>query len=352
MIDENLISKYQKIGKEFSKFFKRKHFTSSYKPILFQSILINIKKDKIPEQNISEFYLISIDDIVIDFLKFNYILYNKFKLKQLKRSGQQVKIYSIIDEHLSGLKKKKLENGDITIEAVDKVKKLLFRHVIFLLRKDMHIYDFYDRNKQLIRLPVRIKDEQEFKSLINPNNIEYIGLANFSYDYIYKYRFILEKANLGVCTEFLEGFNTVPKLFTKLMVAAQTFQGKRNVKKRLKDKLYEYQNYHCFYCGEDIKDKAHADHFVPYDYLFDSPIWNIVGSCPECNLRKSDKLVNSDYLERLKERNRNPNFQQVFRDSLDKYLGGNIELINKELEQHYNNCSIYFDFIPNFRKNY
>ncbi|MBD3215024.1 MAG: hypothetical protein GF311_20600 [Candidatus Lokiarchaeota archaeon] len=337
---------YKAIGKEISKFFQRKRFTSSYKPMLFQSILINIKKNKVIESD--GCYLISVDDLAKNFLKFNFILFKRFKLKQLNRAKQSVKIYSIIEKFYSDVDYKKLKSKHISNKIIEKVKTLFYRHVIFLLRKDMPIYDFYNKDKKLIPLKLKIKDEQEFKNLIKIDEVGFIGFTPIILDYI-RYHFpVLEKANLGVCTEFLEGFNTVPKLFTKLLVAAESFRFLRNISKKYKLKLYEYQDEKCFYCGQKFGESPHADHFIPYNYLFESPIWNIVGSCSDCNLRKSDYLVNSDYLGKLQERNRDSKFQEKFSKLLEKYLGGDIEMINKELEQHYHNCSIYFEFIPNF----
>lgn len=336
----------KEIGREISKFFRGGKFTSSYKPIVFQSILINIKREK--AINVDNIFFISIDDIVKYFLKFNYILLKRFKLKQLNMFHHQVKVYSIIEDYYPKTKKKKLKDEDISEEIIDKIKKLFFRHVIFLLRKDMYIYEFYDKNREKIDLKVDIKNEQEFKSLVEPSSIKYIGFSAKTFTYINRHFPILEKANLGVCTEFLEGFNTVPKLFTKLLVAAESFHRKRNIPTKYKKLLYKYQDYRCFYCGESLKKNPHADHFIPYDYLFDSPIWNIVGACSDCNLQKSNFLVNSEYLERLKKRNRDSDFRKIFGDLIQKHKDGNIDLINRELEQHYYNCSMYFEFIPDF----
>ena len=333
-------------SREISKFFRGGRFTSSYKPIVFQSILINIKREK--AINYDNVFLISINEIAKYFLKFNYILLKRFKLKQLNMFHHQVKIYSIIEDQYPKTRKKKLKDEDISEKIIKKIKKLFFRHVIFLLRKDMYIYEFYDKNREKIDLKVDIKNEQEFKSLVDPKSIKYIGFSTKTFNYINTHFPILEKANLGVCTEFLEGFNTVPKLFTKLLVAAESFHRKRNVPTKCKKLLFEYQDNKCFYCGEDLKDDAHADHFIPYDYLFDSPIWNIVGACSECNLRKSNFLVNSEYLEKLKNRNRDSDFRDLFEDLIQKHKDGNIELINRELDQHYHNCSMYFEFIPDF----
>ncbi|MFC4409003.1 HNH endonuclease domain-containing protein [Chungangia koreensis] len=61
----------------------------------------------------------------------------------------------------------------------------------------------------------------------------------------------------------------------------------------------------CFYCGKEIKKKeqTHVDHFIPWSFVQSDQLWNLVISCPTCNMSKSDKLANSMYLEALIDRN-------------------------------------------------
>ena len=81
-----------------------------------------------------------------------------------------------------------------------------------------------------------------------------------------------------------------------------------------------------------------------------SPMWNIVGACQECNLRKSNYLVNLNYLEQLLKRNTDPAFQKKFEEIiLSNFI--DVESMNRELRQHYDQCSIYFDFLKQFKKN-
>jgi hypothetical protein len=52
----------------------------------------------------------------------------------------------------------------------------------------------------------------------------------------------------------------------------------------------------CFYCGRDLGDlpndvKIHVDHFIPRSYIAEDELWNLVLSCSECNLNKSDSLA-------------------------------------------------------------
>ena len=48
----------------------------------------------------------------------------------------------------------------------------------------------------------------------------------------------------------------------------------------------------------------HVDHFLPWSFVREDKIWNFVLACPECNIKKKDKMPNEDYLIRLGERNK------------------------------------------------
>ncbi|MHA1252070.1 MAG: HNH endonuclease, partial [Candidatus Helarchaeota archaeon] len=133
----------------------------------------------------------------------------------------------------------------------------------------------------------------------------------------------------------------VPKISQKIIAADEDYQGQRNIDSSLKQKLYEYQEYKCFYCGKDMGTTAEADHFIPYNYIFDSKIWNIVGACSDCNRKKYNFLVQEKYLEKLKARNLNQKFQKIFENEWSKEWESP-KKINEIIENHYRNCSYYF----------
>ncbi|MHA1252739.1 MAG: HNH endonuclease, partial [Candidatus Helarchaeota archaeon] len=133
----------------------------------------------------------------------------------------------------------------------------------------------------------------------------------------------------------------VPKISQKIIAADEDYQGQRNIDSSLKQKLYEYQEYKCFYCGKDMGSIAQADHFIPYNYIFDSKIWNIVGACSDCNRKKYNFLVQEKYLEKLKTRNLNEKFQEIFKEEWAKEWETPSK-INEIIENHYRNCLYYF----------
>ena len=62
----------------------------------------------------------------------------------------------------------------------------------------------------------------------------------------------------------------------------------------------------CFYCNrllpKDNNHLIHIDHFIPWSYIYEDEIWNLVLSCRECNLRKHSSLPQEEYIERLLKR--------------------------------------------------
>ncbi|MHA1248900.1 MAG: hypothetical protein ACTSRP_02795 [Candidatus Helarchaeota archaeon] len=88
-------------------------------------------------------------------------------------------------------------------------------------------------------------------------------------------------------------------------------------------------------------DATEADHSIPYNYLFDSKIWDIVGVYEVWNRKKSNYMVNIKYLRRLQERNESKEFREIFRYILERE-SEDISKINKLLEYHHKNCTRYF----------
>ncbi|QEE17181.1 HNH endonuclease domain-containing protein [Promethearchaeum syntrophicum] len=348
---------YQQIAQEFSKFFHRGSLTSSYKPILFKSIIYYLKKGKLTKlhklDKENQIHFISIEQIARYFFRFNFVLYKKFKLKQLRSKNRSVKLYEIIDEYFPNDSGEKIPQN-IPDGCIKQIMKQLFRNVIYLLRKDMYIYDFYDVNLNIIDIKQNLKDEMEFNRVLKDLgkhwvDIKYIGIPENIVHFIETQRPLLESAILANLAIFLETLNLIPNLQKKLMIADRTYTKMRNISAIEKKKLYSYQENRCFYCGDDMSNTPEADHFVPYDYLFDSKIWNIVGACQECNRKKRNFIVNEEYLGRVLERNLDNEFiNRFFGDFED--LKFHISNFNQLLKLHYQNCLNYFKKISFNRK--
>ena len=62
----------------------------------------------------------------------------------------------------------------------------------------------------------------------------------------------------------------------------------------------------CFYCSNQLQEgrKTHVDHVIPYDYIGDTELWNMVLSCQKCNCEKLGRLPPNQYIEKLLKRNK------------------------------------------------
>lgn len=104
----------------------------------------------------------------------------------------------------------------------------------------------------------------------------------------------------------------------------------------------------CFYCSSKLLQGrcTHVDHVIPYDYVGDTELWNLVLACQKCNCEKSGHLPPEQHIMRLQERN------EEYRGQIKK-----LEKSLTELEYggydvcwHYNNAASFgyakLDSIP------
>lgn len=59
----------------------------------------------------------------------------------------------------------------------------------------------------------------------------------------------------------------------------------------------------CFYCGVCLNDDWEVDHFIPWSYVFEDRLWNMVQACTACNRKKSNSLPSEVYLDKIRKRN-------------------------------------------------
>ena len=99
----------------------------------------------------------------------------------------------------------------------------------------------------------------------------------------YEYRHFSE------CPEF----NTVTFDFKKTYTKAKTERTRIGLSKQLRFEVLQRDNYKCVYCGKGKEDgvKLHIDHIIPIDAGGKDEFKNLVTSCQDCNLGKSNKIV-------------------------------------------------------------
>lgn len=114
---------------------------------------------------------------------------------------------------------------------------------------------------------------------------------------------ILEKMNYFEWAKYLEKVNedtTTRNLLNNLDTI--TLRSDLSVYRRIL--FEEFEEHTCFYCGKELKEgKIHVDHFIPWSFMKDDNLWNLVLSCAQCNLKKSDKLTPDYFVENLISRN-------------------------------------------------
>lgn len=125
------------------------------------------------------------------------------------------------------------------------------------------------------------------------------------YAFLTKHKKILEKMNYYEWAKFLEKVNEDTPI-RNLLNNLDTITLRNDLSYYRRILLEEFEEQSCFYCEKDLKQgKIHVDHFIPWSFIKDDNIWNLVLSCPECNLKKSDKLDNDHFVENLIMRNDN-----------------------------------------------
>lgn len=211
----------------------------------------------------------------------------KYNLRQTRKDGKsdRSKIEIIFEDAVSeypGIEAVEFETiaDNIKQKLIKKVAKECKKYVVGALYKDFDgtIYSFNLKNDGVI-------------------------LNNYYYDFMLKYKLELERLNYYSWAKFLEQIND-ESVLAKVIDKLELSTPKRNDLSVYREILRnEFEENTCFYCGKKLGKEAHVDHFIPWSFVKDDKIWNFVLACPKCNIRKSNKLPNSDYLDRIKARN-------------------------------------------------
>jgi hypothetical protein len=126
-----------------------------------------------------------------------------------------------------------------------------------------------------------------------------LKLENGVIDFLSGHHRTLELLALGSWVEFTEQFTFAPRLYEKI---AGVEPERRH--ERYRGFLSEIQGGKCFYCQEQHDTPRHVDHVIPWSFVLEDRIWNLVLACRACNSAKSDRTPDDDALRRLVERNR------------------------------------------------
>lgn len=182
---------------------------------------------------------------------------------------------------------------DVEFDSLcDEVRNEYLKKSLKILKKDV---------------PGALAKEFEFKffsiDLICEN--PYIKLNEIAFKYFLENKIILEKLNYYywiIWTEdVLHSHNqSIGNIATKLDSST-----KRKSLEKFKYELLQMSDSNCFYCGESIStSNFQVDHFIPWSFVKNDKLWNLVPSCSKCNRNKSDLIMKEEYLLKLIERNK------------------------------------------------
>lgn len=132
---------------------------------------------------------------------------------------------------------------------------------------------------------------------------EWLQFNPVMYEFICKHKLIIEKLNYYEWARFLEKVNE-ELVATKLLNKIDESAKRSNLSKYRKILYEEFENKNCFYCGKPLQpDKIDVDHFIPWSFIKDDNLWNLVLACPACNRAKNDRLPDGKYLANIVDRN-------------------------------------------------
>ena len=148
---------------------------------------------------------------------------------------------------------------------------------------------------------------------------EWIQINPQMYTFICKHKVLIEKLNYYEWAKFLEKVND-ESLSTRLLNKIDE-SSKRSNLARFRRILYEeFEDRTCFYCGRKLEETdVHVDHFIPWSFIKDDNLWNMVMSCPRCNLKKNDKLPDIQFLRRVENRNQTLLIETYMEDMKNYY---------------------------------
>jgi len=265
--------------------------SNTYKFALAKFLLDYSKSQKLKEQD----YQISYTEIAIKFLEYYWFQECKYKFKQDFNKDKMPKIIRIIQkycgtEYISESFEKYFKGKEkIKLHMIEEIERECFNDVIPRFQpKDKN--DYYQHFHKSLKSGNYSSSKKSYIILSKE--------ALFCFKQEYE---VLSKILVLEWAKFLEKTNFTPKLISKI---ERMKDPKRNSLIKFKTMLIE-MNQECFYCGTILEQSnIHIDHFIPWSYIYEDEIWNLVPSCSRCNLIKSDSLPPKKCLIKIENRNK------------------------------------------------
>lgn len=271
------------------------HKNTTYKFALMKSILDNLFNGIYSSNHLNRF-VIPFRCITEKFLESYWNLVAVNKIPQSRPAVKNKMSGELKTSKIEQIIKATLESQDISSLALPystfesrfvSVKTNMIKNVEQLVKKDVLGALYGDFDGLLF----------EFDKRTN-----YFALSIASYHFLLRYKTMLEVMNYYGWCKFLEEINGISgqSLLSKI---------ENSVPERTDLSVYreivcdEFGYHKCFYCGENLH-KTDMDHFIPWMYVRENKVWNLVQSCPKCNQRiKHSALAPRTKIIEIKKRN-------------------------------------------------
>lgn len=255
--------------------------TSTYKYVIFKSILDNLF-------NVNENLELPFSLLENDFSIIYWNVTAKYKLPQYQNTkGRQSKMENAVYKYIE---------EDNLLDEID-----------FYSLKDDIQEKYLNYTKNIIGIDVVHRLYSDLNCMIYGFNIKEkkIWFNEYSYRFLLEYKSTLEKLNYYAWILWIENALKIRQETSSNLASKLDLSNKRKSLDRFKEELKtKGDTEKCFYCGNDVKSQScHLDHFVPWSFVHDDKIWNLVYSCSNCNESKNNKIPSEEFLLKIKRRN-------------------------------------------------
>lgn len=130
---------------------------------------------------------------------------------------------------------------------------------------------------------------------------DYVRLSPSAHAFLTGHAQALELIANFYWAEFLENCNRLaPRIVQKV---ARDAAHRGSLMKYLKILTVETP-LHCFYCGAPFVGRTPTvDHVIPWSFLLEEGLWDLVLACASCNGAKADQLPSRNFIDKLVDRN-------------------------------------------------
>ena len=281
---------------------------NTYKFGLIKSILDNLFNGHWE----NELYVLSYDVLFSKFAENYWNIIVKYNLKQQIRDDKSE--YSRIETIFKNVISDNSIVANIEFESIDSALRLQIIGKV--------------KNSCKSNVVGALYNDLEGKVYSFDLNDEGIKISRKAYDFMLRYKTELEKLNYYEWAKFMEKIND-DSVLVRVLDKLELSTPRRNDLSIYRDILKrEFEECNCFYCGKKLGNGMHVDHFIPWSFIKEDKTWNFVLSCPSCNIKKKDKLVSSNYVKRIINRNKE---LQLSDDIIVKkdFVGYNSELLKR-----------------------